>query len=470
MRGMADASVLAARAPGRTLGGMVPAPALRTPGRATDLVRADGRPQPAFRDRLRTIPSWRNALSVVSVWLQAVLVVGLAVWWGNPIGYVLAFLLMGRTQAQLAALMHEAAHRLLFANRRANDFVGRWFLGYPSFTSTDAYRRVHMAHHRQEFGPDEPDIPLYAGYPISTRELPPQAGARRDRAHGRPACTVSSSPASARRTPACGARLWKILRGAGRAARRRDRGRRLVGLPRVLGRAVPHRLARHQPPPVDRRARRHGRVARPAGHDPHRPPVVVRPRGCWSRSTSAGTSRTTSTPASRCDISPSTTARSATRATSRRRSSIPGTGRCGGRSAPERPHRALRVRKVEAWSAGFRTRGGWSSSSSRSRRARCCSRSSRATASPPGSARRRAATRDGHAAVTTAAGGDHHDVRPADVAGGHRRHREHHGAPAATERTRLQRRHPGRQSSGPARRPRSSRSRPPRASPRPTAS
>ncbi|MGZ4769605.1 MAG: fatty acid desaturase, partial [Ilumatobacteraceae bacterium] len=32
--------------------------------------------------------------------------------------------------------------------------------------STDAYRRVHMAHHRDEFGPDEPDIALYAGYPI----------------------------------------------------------------------------------------------------------------------------------------------------------------------------------------------------------------------------------------------------------------------------------------------------------------
>jgi fatty acid desaturase len=26
---------------------------------------------------------------------------------------------------------------------------------------------VHMAHHREEFGPDEPDIPLYRGYPIS---------------------------------------------------------------------------------------------------------------------------------------------------------------------------------------------------------------------------------------------------------------------------------------------------------------
>src|SRR5947209_2016843 len=168
---MADARALPARAPGRPLGGMVPSAALLTPGYETALVRADGRPQPQFRDRLRSIPSWRNAWSVVSVWAQVTLVVGVAVWWENPIGYVLAFLLMGRTQAQLAALMHEAAHRLLFANRRANDFVGRWFLGYPAFTSTDAYRRVHMAHHRQEFGPDEPDIPLYAGYPITARSF-----------------------------------------------------------------------------------------------------------------------------------------------------------------------------------------------------------------------------------------------------------------------------------------------------------
>jgi fatty acid desaturase len=63
--------------------------------------------------------------------------------------------------------MHEAAHRLLFRNRTLNDFVGRWLIGYPAFTNTDAYRRVHMAHHREEFGPNEPDIALYANYPIS---------------------------------------------------------------------------------------------------------------------------------------------------------------------------------------------------------------------------------------------------------------------------------------------------------------
>jgi fatty acid desaturase len=85
--------------------------------------------------------------------------------WG-PWIWPITFVLMGRAFAQFASLMHEAAHRLLFSNKKANDVVGRWLLGYPSFTSTDAYRRVHMAHHRDEFGPDEPDIPLYIGYPI----------------------------------------------------------------------------------------------------------------------------------------------------------------------------------------------------------------------------------------------------------------------------------------------------------------
>src|SRR5262249_12382709 len=31
----------------------------------------------------------------------------------------------------------------------------------------DLYRRAHMAHHKDEMGPDEPDRGLYAGYPIT---------------------------------------------------------------------------------------------------------------------------------------------------------------------------------------------------------------------------------------------------------------------------------------------------------------
>jgi fatty acid desaturase len=146
---------------------MIPEPGLLDAVRATELVTATGRPTPDFREKLRRIPNARNAAAVLAVYAQTIAIVVLAVRLDNWFAWVAAFILMGRAHAQFAALMHEAAHRLLFRNRNINDFVGRWLLGFPAFTPTDAYRRGHMAHHRDEFGPDEPDIPLYRGYPIS---------------------------------------------------------------------------------------------------------------------------------------------------------------------------------------------------------------------------------------------------------------------------------------------------------------
>lgn len=151
---------------GVRLGGMAPAVDVLQPGHITADVLADGRLTPASREQMRRIPSLRNAVSVGSVYAQTLAIIVVAIIVG-PWAWLPAILLMGRAHAQFASLMHEAAHRLLFRNKRANDFVGRWLIGYPAFTNTDAYRRVHMAHHREEFGPDEPDIPLYANYPIS---------------------------------------------------------------------------------------------------------------------------------------------------------------------------------------------------------------------------------------------------------------------------------------------------------------
>ena len=147
------------------LGGMVPPASVLTPGNATDMVAPDGRLTPAHRDEMRRIPSLRNALSVLSTYVQTALLVWAAIVWA-PWSWLPVIVLMGRTHAQFASLMHEAAHRLLFRNKRVNDWCGRWIIGYPALTNTDAYRRVHMAHHREEFGPNEPDIPLYANYPI----------------------------------------------------------------------------------------------------------------------------------------------------------------------------------------------------------------------------------------------------------------------------------------------------------------
>jgi fatty acid desaturase len=145
---------------------MVPAAELLPEVLPTGRLTAAGRPVPAVRDSLRRIPNGRNAISVVSLYAQTVVVIAGAVWVNRPVAYVAAFLLMGRAHCQYNILGHEAAHRLLFTSKRANDLVGRWLLAYPSFQALDLYRRVHMAHHRDEFGPNEPDLPLYAGYPI----------------------------------------------------------------------------------------------------------------------------------------------------------------------------------------------------------------------------------------------------------------------------------------------------------------
>lgn len=152
---------------------MAPPAELLTELTPTDKVDARGRPTPAWRAVLHRIPSFRNVLTIVSVYVQTVGILVLATWLSGRIApalagvvWAVAFLLMGRAIAQFAMLAHEAAHRLLLQKKRANDWVGRWIVGYPVFIPTDLYRLGHMAHHNDEMGPKEPDIPLYRGYPI----------------------------------------------------------------------------------------------------------------------------------------------------------------------------------------------------------------------------------------------------------------------------------------------------------------
>jgi len=146
---------------------MVPDAGVLTPVDPNSRIMPTGHPSPEFRAQLRRIPSLRNAVSVASIYIQTIGIVAAALYLHHPLVYAIAFLLMGRAHAQSLALMHESVHRLLFRRRRINDFVGRWLLGYPCFVNTDGYRHVHMAHHREEFGPNEPDIPLYANYPVT---------------------------------------------------------------------------------------------------------------------------------------------------------------------------------------------------------------------------------------------------------------------------------------------------------------
>ena len=132
----------------------------------TERLTEAGRPTPALRAQLRRIPDARNAVTVAGALLQTFGLIAVAAWIDRPLVWVIAFVLMARGFALLGILGHEAAHRLLFSRRPLNDFVGKWLLSYPGFVPIDIYRRSHMAHHRDEMGPEEPDLGLYAGYPI----------------------------------------------------------------------------------------------------------------------------------------------------------------------------------------------------------------------------------------------------------------------------------------------------------------
>lgn len=145
---------------------MLPPPDVLPDVLPTERLTASGRPTPPVREELRRIANVRNVGSVLSVFVQSFGVLAVAVWASHPLVWAMAYLLMGRAFALYAILGHEAAHRLLFTKKRWNDVVGRWLLSYPSFTPFDAYRRAHMAHHKDEMGPEEPDYMLYAPYPI----------------------------------------------------------------------------------------------------------------------------------------------------------------------------------------------------------------------------------------------------------------------------------------------------------------
>ncbi len=92
-------------------------------------------------------------------------------WWPNPFTFLLAVMVIGTRQLGLAILMHDAAHGLLFANRRLNDWVATWLCASPVFTSLALCRPYHLTHHRFTQQAEDPDLGLSAPFPITRQRL-----------------------------------------------------------------------------------------------------------------------------------------------------------------------------------------------------------------------------------------------------------------------------------------------------------
>jgi fatty acid desaturase len=155
---------------------------------------------------LLAMNDWRSWGSVAVNWgLVFASFVGVALW-PNPLTVVAALFVIGARQLGCAVLMHEAAHRSLFSDRRVNDFVGQWLCAYPIWSDLHAYRGYHLQHHAHTGTARDPDLGLIAPFPITRsslgrkvwRDLSGQTGRKFARAAFRRTFGSMRSPAARR--------------------------------------------------------------------------------------------------------------------------------------------------------------------------------------------------------------------------------------------------------------------------------
>ncbi len=112
-----------------------------------------------------------GAWMVFHVWAVIIGAGAIAVIWPNFITIPLAILIIGSRQHGLSILVHEAAHGILFNNRKVNDFVGQYILGAPYGGDMRSYRHYHLRHHRYAQTELDPDLNLSSKFPVSKDSL-----------------------------------------------------------------------------------------------------------------------------------------------------------------------------------------------------------------------------------------------------------------------------------------------------------
>ena len=115
--------------------------------------------------RLAQRSAWRSSLAILENFavIAAAIAVGL-VYWPNPWVVVPVIFLVGTRQHALFVIAHDAAHYLLYENRRLNDWVGR-ACATAQGLSMCSYRVIHRMHHNNLYGELDPDTALHGGYP-----------------------------------------------------------------------------------------------------------------------------------------------------------------------------------------------------------------------------------------------------------------------------------------------------------------
>src|SRR5688572_13656142 len=113
--------------------------------------------------------AWRATSAVAADVAVIALAVAaaLASWSSSPWVVAICVLIIGTRQHALFVVAHDAAHYLLYENRRLNDLVGRAAATVQGL-SMCTYRVIHRLHHNNLYGELDPDTALHGGYPRGT--------------------------------------------------------------------------------------------------------------------------------------------------------------------------------------------------------------------------------------------------------------------------------------------------------------
>lgn len=108
---------------------------------------------------------WRPIFDIGLCYAFISVAIVLSIRW--PMYSVLFALITANRQLALSLICHEALHGNVSANKKVNQFLGRWFCGFPTGVSFSKYKKLHILHHAGLGTKMDPDVHLYQNYPIS---------------------------------------------------------------------------------------------------------------------------------------------------------------------------------------------------------------------------------------------------------------------------------------------------------------
>ncbi len=98
------------------------------------------------------------SLRALRNWCEIILTFVIAHLWDHPIGYVLAWIILGTRLHGLALLGHEGIHRCISPNRRLNNFLANILCALPLQQTLNWFSKFHLDHHNHLQTNDDPEI------------------------------------------------------------------------------------------------------------------------------------------------------------------------------------------------------------------------------------------------------------------------------------------------------------------------